>query len=68
MLMWHDENCKNIFNILNENYYGHLSNKKAIQQLEACDLSHQDLLLPEIQKDITALLAKKPKQKIVKSS
>lgn len=68
MVMWHDENCKNIFNILNENYYGHLSTKKAILQLEACDLSRQEHLLPEIQKDIAALLAKKSKRKIVKSN
>jgi len=45
MIMFHDENCKNIFSIISEHYHNRLSDVEAMKQLEQCDLSKKDEFL-----------------------
>lgn len=57
MAMFHDENCKDIFNVINENFYGHISDEDAIQTLNRCDLSIN--FTYEVRSDIEKLKNKK---------
>ena len=37
--IFHDENCKTIFETINQKYFEHISEDEAIQTLMTCDLS-----------------------------
>ena len=43
MALFHDENCKTIFETLNKLYFGQITEKKAVKALRKCDLSVLDL-------------------------
>lgn len=43
MALFHDENCKIIFETLNKLYFGQITEKKAVKTLKKCDLSVLDL-------------------------
>lgn len=40
MLMWHEENCKNVFEIVSAFVQGQISKNTAKQRLQKCDLTH----------------------------
>lgn len=39
MALFHDENCKTIFDVLNKLYFNQITNKEAVRVLKKCDLS-----------------------------
>lgn len=56
-IMFDTENCKNVFNILNNHFYGRITTTVAINELEKCDLSIE--FNEDIQKNISELLSQK---------
>lgn len=42
MAIFHDENCRDIFNTLNMKYFEHITEKAAIKALKKCDLTVLD--------------------------
>ena len=42
MALFHDENCKTIFETLNKLYFAQITEKKAVRTLKRCDLSVLD--------------------------
>lgn len=54
-IMFHDENCKNIFHILTDNYFSHISDTAAAEKLGKCDLSGLESFCPAIKKNIEKL-------------
>lgn len=71
MALFHDENCKLIFEALNKLYFEQISEKDAIKVLRSCDLSVLDNVDADakIKSQVTALLEKKPakRTKVVKT-
>lgn len=67
MFMFHDENCREIYKILQLFSQGVLSSKEALKRIDACDLSHKESFNLDVLKDLEKLLAKRPvsKKKIV---
>lgn len=61
MIMFHDENCKNIFTIISEHYHKRLTDEEAIKQLEQCDLSKIDdfNFSEDVRKDLDNVLSKR---------
>lgn len=58
-IMFDTENCKKIFNIINQYFYKHITVDEAITQLEQCDLTNIDTLNEDIQKEIKDILEQK---------
>lgn len=59
--MFHDENCKNIFQILTDSFLNKIPKYTAKKQLEKCNLSNISSFDPDIQEQIKDILAtKKP--------
>lgn len=58
-IMFDNENCKNIFNIINQYFYKHITVDEAITQLEQCDLTNIDTFNEDIQKEIKDILEQK---------
>ena len=58
-IMFHNENCKNIFNIVNQYFYKHITTDKAIEQLEQCDLTGLDTFNEDIKKEVSDILTQK---------
>lgn len=56
-IMFHDENCKKIFNIINKHFYKHITTEEAIKMLKACDLSNLSDLNDDIQRDIKNIMS-----------
>jgi len=56
-IMFHDNNCKNVFDIINKHFYNHITTDEAISQLEICDLSGK--FNEDIQKEIDNILVQK---------
>lgn len=51
-IMFHDENCKDIFTILTDNFNGHLSDSETLKKIQKCDLSNEDSFYKEIKDHI----------------
>jgi len=67
MTMFHDENCKNIFEITSAYYAGSRSDEVIREQLLACDLSGKDQFTKKTQEVIEKFMdAPKPKAKRAK--
>ena len=58
-IMFDDINCKNIFNIVNQYFYKHITVEDAILMLENCDLTELDTFNEDIKKDIKNILKQK---------
>lgn len=58
-IMFHDENCKKIFDIINQYFYKHINVDEAITQLEQCDLTNVESFNEDIKKDIKDILEQK---------
>lgn len=56
-IMFHDENCKKIFDALNRHFYKHITTEDAIKLLKMCDLSNFDNLNDDIKKDIKDVMS-----------
>lgn len=66
MSEFHDENCKNIFDICTRFNMGLISKEDAQKALSACDLSNKENFKDYVQRDIANIFAK-PQPKVVKS-
>ena len=55
-IMFDNENCKNIFEIINKHFYKHVSTEEAIKLLNECDLTIK--FSDDVQKDIGDILSK----------
>lgn len=60
-IMFDNENCKNIFEIINKHFYKHISTEEAIGQLEKCDLNNINTFNEDIVKGINDILSQKQK-------
>ena len=56
MAMYHNENCKELFDITTGYLCGHISADEAKERYEKCDLSYKENLREKIQKSIDELL------------
>lgn len=56
-IMFHDENCKKIFNIINKHFYKYITTEEAIKLLKACNLSNLSDLNDDIQRDIKNIMS-----------
>ena len=65
MAEFHDENCKNIFDICTRFNLGLMSKVEAMDALGKCDLSNKENFKSYVQKDIANIFAvpEEPKQK-----
>lgn len=62
-IMFHDDNCKNIFDIINRHFYKHIATDEAINMLKTCDLSEIEIFNEDIKNSIKEILSyenKKP--------
>lgn len=64
-IMFHDENCKKIFNIINKHFYKHITTEEAIKMLKACDLSNLSDLNDDIQRDIKNIMSQEVKEEVI---
>ena len=64
MIMFDEENCFNIWNILSDRFFKKLSDKEAYDKLQKCDLSHKDEFNAEIIKDIDEIFASQKKESV----
>lgn len=62
-VLFHEENCKNIFNILENHFLEKISTESAYEQLNKCDLSKIDNFREDIKNQATDII-KKAKEKI----
>lgn len=58
MIMFHDANCMNIFQILTDYNAKEISKEEAIAKLEDCDLSKRDTFLKPIQRELNNIFSK----------
>lgn len=66
MTMFHDENCKNIFEITSAYYAGSRSDEVVRDQLLACDLSNKEQFTHKTQEVIEKLI-EAPKRKAARA-
>lgn len=61
MALFHDENCKTIFETLNKLYFKQLSTKDAVKILKSCDLSalEKETADMKIKEKVQSLVTKK---------
>ena len=60
--IYHDENCKNIFNIANDYYAKIISADEAKELFSACDLTDKESFHSAIAKAIDEVMPKKKKE------
>ena len=65
-IMFDTENCKKIFNIVNQHFYKHITTDDAIKHLETCDLSKIDEFNGEIKIQVKEILANKQVVEVTK--
>ena len=58
-IMFDNDNCKTIFNIINQHFYKHITIDEAISQLEKCDLRELDTFNEDIKKEVSDILTQK---------
>ena len=63
MSEFHDENCKNIFDICTRFNMKLMSKSDAKDALDACDLSSKENFKSYVQRDIGAIFAEEPKKR-----
>jgi hypothetical protein len=68
MAEFHDENCKNIFDICTRYNMQLLTKEDAKVAIEKCDLSNKASFKDYAQRDLTAILAEEPKPKRAKAA
>ena len=61
MAEFHEENCKNIFDICTRYNMQMLTKSEAKKALEACDLSNKENFKDYVQRDIASIFAEDPK-------
>lgn len=68
--MFHDENCKKIFETVNKLYFKHISEDEAVEILNSCDLSvvNANTANKKIKDTVDALMPKKAKRKTKKAA
>lgn len=57
MMMFHDANCMNIFQIVTDYNVKEISKTEAIEKLNNCDLSKRDTFLSPIQKELNNIFS-----------
>lgn len=67
MIEFHDENCKNIFDICTRFNMKLMDKAEAQVALNKCDLSNKKTFKDYVQKDIESILSDEPKGKIEKT-
>jgi len=68
MVMFHEENCKNIFKILCDDYYKHISREKSIELLSHCNLENLESFEEDIKRQITDILSEERSETEKKSA
>lgn len=63
MTTFHDENCKNIYQICTQHNVGLLTKEQAQEALNACDLSNKENFAECIKNDFAKILAEEPKKR-----
>lgn len=63
MAEFHDENCKNIFQICTQYNVGLLTKEVAQEELKACDLSNKENFKQFIHRDFANIFAEEPKKR-----
>ena len=63
MTEFHDENCKNIFQICTSFNVNIMSKHEAQEALKACDLSNKSNFTSCIQRDLENIFAEEPKKR-----
>lgn len=63
MAEFHDENCKNIFDICTRFNMNLMSKEEAMEVLGKCDLSNKSNFKSYVQRDIENIFAEEPKPK-----
>ncbi|MEG0899818.1 MAG: hypothetical protein RSF40_08945 [Oscillospiraceae bacterium] len=60
MVLFHDENCKNIWDAISDHFYKKISDEEAIDRLNKCDLSQRCNFnfSSDINKDLDDILSK----------
>ena len=64
MAMYHNENCKELFDITSSYLCGHITASEAKKRYERCDLSYKESLREKIQNSINELLADETKEDV----
>ena len=67
MIEFHNENCKNIFDICTRFNMNLISKTEAQASLKECDLSNKKSFKDYVQKDIANIFASEPKAKSAKT-
>lgn len=67
MSEFHDENCKNIFDICTRFNMKLMSKSEAQDALNACDLSNKANFKSFVKRDIEVIFAEEPKKKVKKA-
>jgi hypothetical protein len=67
MAEFHDENCKNIFDICTRFNMKLLTKEEAKAAIEKCDLSNKANFKDYVQRDLAAIFAEEPKAKRTKT-
>ena len=65
--IFHNKNCKDIFNILTEYNAGNIDRATAVDSLKQCDLSAKDSFVENIKQEINELFESKEKTTLEKS-
>lgn len=68
MSTFHEENCKNIFDICTRFNLGFMDKSDAQKALLDCDLSNKENFVDYVQRDIANIFAKDPKPAAVKTA
>lgn len=61
-MMFDDDNCRQIFNILQRHYLKEFNDTVAIAKLKECDLSQIDKFDPKLKQQLQDILAKEVKK------
>ena len=64
MAMYHNKNCKELFDITSSYLCGHITASEAKKRYEECDLSYKEKLREKIQNSINELLVDETKEDI----
>lgn len=65
MMMFHDDNCRNIFQIITDFNANELSKKEAIDKLNNCDLSNRKSFLEPIQNGLNEIFGTKVSEEVI---
>lgn len=63
MALFHNESCKNIFDICTRFNMGMMSKVEAQEALNACDLSNKENFKSYVQRDLEVIFAEEPKKR-----